>query len=124
MGLDMYLTSSNVGSYVDNELVYWRKANMIHGWFHRKFNGVENGKYYPCTVEILRELLATCKEVLTYRNDVDKLKHILPPMQGFFFGSYEYDEYYFNSVEYTIEQLEKLLSTTPLPESIYYLADW
>jgi hypothetical protein len=57
------IESSRV-SYVTEELMYWRKANQIHGWFvHNTQEIVEEVKYYV-TKEDLDNLLDVCKQVL------------------------------------------------------------
>jgi len=67
------------------------------------------------TYEQLMELKALCEEVLKTK-DASKL----PPTSGFFFGSTEVDEYYFQDLEDTIKQLSGLD-----PEgSYYYQASW
>jgi len=58
MGLDMYLQSNKRG-----ELMYWRKANHIHGWFERKLNGVKNQKNYSVSYDMLEDLLLDCIKV-------------------------------------------------------------
>jgi len=43
----------------------------------------------------------------------EEAKTLLPRQEGFFFGSYEYDEYYWLDIQDTIEQLEKILNEIP-----------
>jgi hypothetical protein len=38
---------------------------------------------------------------------------ILPPTSGFFFGTYEIDEWYMEDLKYTIQMLDHVLSTVP-----------
>jgi hypothetical protein len=86
---------------------YWRKANQVHNWF---VNNVQNGeddcKTYFVSREQLEELVDVCKNV---KIDHSKAGELLPVGEGFFFGSYEYDEYYFGQIDNTIEMLEKIL---------------
>lgn len=103
---------------------YWRKANHIHNWF---VQNVQDGRdecqksYVP--KEKLEELLNICKEVLA---DHSKASELLPTVSGFFFGGIEYDEYYFQDVEDTVNILEPLLKE--LEENsmgdIYYQSSW
>jgi hypothetical protein len=58
MGLDMYLLSSKRG-----EVMTWRKANHIHGWFERKLNGVDNQAQHSVTYDALEDLLMDCISV-------------------------------------------------------------
>lgn len=86
------------------EVGYWRKANQIHNWF---VNNVQNGEddcgSYEAPYEKLLELKKTCEEVLK-TNNTDLLK----PVEGFFFGSTEIDEYYFDNLRETIRIIDSL----------------
>ena len=85
-------------NYPDNEITqevaYWRKANQIHRWFVDNVqDGEDDCDYHEvCTKGIIEELLNTCKRVLNSSNPVSEAKRWLPVQEGFFFGSYEYDE--------------------------------
>lgn len=58
MGLDMYLKSS-----IRGQVMYWRKANHIHGWFERKLNGVDNQREHAIPYDALEHLLLDCIKV-------------------------------------------------------------
>ena len=89
--------------YVLEEQAYWRKANAIHKWFVDNVQGgVDDCRVYEVYGEKLLELVKLCKEILA---DHSKAEDLLPPCSGFFFGGTEYDEYYFECLEDTIEQL-------------------
>lgn len=112
-------------SNVSVNVAYWRKANQIHAWFINNYaEGVDDckpvyvGERYH--LSILRNL---CQEVI---DDKSKAKELLPVSSGFFFGSDEYNEYYFQDIENTIEQLDKLLSNPKLAEGwdFIYQASW
>lgn len=109
MGLDMWLHKRKKISS-DDELIYWRKANQIRGWIQNNVDGfVDNGSVVV-PKEKLEELLHVCKTVLEYQSE-NVSKELLPVTSGFFFGSNEYDEWYYNDVEETAIQLEKILQT-------------
>lgn len=138
-------------SHIQEEVMYWRKANQIHGWFCKHTNKIEDNIRYDVEREHLENLLLDCKKVLQllesspkkttqvlggWRNgeefyedvevyDNPEVLEILPPMQGFFFGSYEIDDDYKQDIVNTIEVLEQELS---LPEFGYvfyeYHASW
>lgn len=133
MGLDMYLNArryvstwserdKDLRAELDNlaeltglpiqevkcDAMYWRKANAIHDWFVKNVQkGVDDCGSYFVSKEKLKELLALCKEVLENKN---KASELLPTANGFFFGTTEYDEWYFEYVQNTVDGLEKLLS--------------
>lgn len=91
--------------YVVEEVGYWRKANQIHNWFVENVqNGNDNCGSYYVSRDKLQELLSLCKEV---KNDNSKAEELLPSASGFFFGGTEYDEWYFNGIENTINIIEE-----------------
>jgi len=142
MGLDMYLNArlyistydknnkakldalnAAIGGKPDitfNQLIgeaaYWRKANQIHKWF---VDNVQDGRDDCGTYDVSREQLAelrdVCRKVLENREHAGKL---LPSQSGFFFGGTEYDDYYFQDLEYTATQIDKLLD--PVYDGVYF----
>lgn len=137
--------------YLDSEVAYWRKANAIHNYIYTNFAEEYQHDYDTIflTKENLTDLLIDCKKVLndltedkiiekiekqdfftkeTYYNyiyDSKLAREILPTTDGFFFGSTDYDNYYKEDIENTIEQLEKVLTETDFEnEEIYYVASY
>lgn len=137
------------------EVGYWRKANAIHEWFVRNVqDDIDDCSYHhEVTKEILEKLLDTCTKVLdnckvvngpvkngsTYSNgewkdefiegrvivDPTVAMELLPTQDGFFFGGTDYDEWYLNDIENTIEIVQKVLKTTDFDkEMIYYVSSW
>lgn len=93
------------------EVAYWRKANHIHQWFVENVqDGEDDCRPYYVETDKLRELLATCEKVL---ENHDLAEELLPTRAGFFFGSTEYDEYYFEAVKYTADALREELNGVP-----------
>lgn len=109
---------------ITEEVGYWRKANHIHNWFVQNVQGGrdECQKSYV-SEEQLEELLNICKEVLA---DHSKAPELLPTTSGFFFGGTDYDEYYYQDVQDTINIIEPLLKE--LEENsmgdVYYQSSW
>ncbi len=109
------------GVSVSVNAAYWRKVNAIHKWFVDNVQDGEDdcGEYYV-SHEQLNELLTTCRQALFTKDP-----SLLPPQAGFFFGSYDIDEWYWNGIKNTITQLSKL---TELPDfndlSFYYQSSW
>lgn len=113
-------------SYVIEDVGYWRKANHIHKWFVDNVQyGEDNCKEYYVEESQLEELLELCKRVLA---DNSLAEELLPSESGFFFGSIEYDEYYYKDLEHTVEIIETLLSERNkdgyLLGDIYYSSSW
>jgi hypothetical protein len=111
--------ASFVAKEISIEAMGWRKANAIHGWF---VENCQDGKdecqesYVPR--EKLQELVELCQEALDNPD-----AEVLEPTAGFFFGSYEKDEWYYQDLKNTIEGIERALE---LPNSFefYYQASW
>ena len=100
-------TNLTVSRTTDYRVGYWRKANAIHNWFlencaarDKWADPIDDCRPIEVPVEKLEELLDDCKKVL---EDKSLATELLPTADGFFFGSTEYDEYYFNNIEDTIE---------------------
>ena len=104
------------------QVAYWRKANQIRGWFAELLgedsNGVCKGKVNK---EDIEKLLDTCKQVLI---NSSLAKTLLPTTEGFFFGSNEYDEYYFDDIEETVEICERLLKEFDFDTNYLIYYEW
>lgn len=121
MGLDMYLEVIPTAPCYD-EVMYWRKSNAIHRWFVQNVqNGVDDCDRYPVTWKQLNSLLKTCKMVLKNHQLSSSL---LPPQEGFFFGSTEVDENYFEDLKNTVKKLKDVLKVYPEDQTFYYYSSW
>lgn len=137
------------------EVGYWRKANAIHRWFVDNVqNEIDNCDYYEVSKEKAEELLDICKQIkeetvlekgmvengytfdehgkklpileegLTIINP-DIAEELLPTQSGFFFGSTNYDEYYMQDIDATIDILTKALEETDFDtEILVYSSSW
>jgi hypothetical protein len=153
MGLDMYLTARKpVYSYMMGEekyaelstevrklvplakeswqfrgftfnAMYWRKANQIHKWFVDNVQkGVDDCGSYYVSKEELEMLVTLCERVLAHPELAPKF---LPSQSGFFFGSTDYDEYYFQDLKDTVAGLKPLLSDEMFKEFDFeYQSSW
>ena len=125
MGLDMYLMKrvkvNKDEDSVDTELVYWRKANAIHNFFTSIKDQHESCESIEVTKDMLGMLLDRCTMVLEDRSRADEL---LPTTSGFFFGSTEYDEWYFKKLEDTIRDITPILSDGDIKDGDLYYFGW
>jgi hypothetical protein len=119
----MYLNKSNKVYYKEEEVAYWRKANHIHKWFVNNVqNGVDDCGTYPVTKEKLKALYDTVDEVMC---NLELAPIKLPRAPGFFFGSQEYDEWYYEDLQYTAEVIDNILTHTDFDnEVIEYQSSW
>lgn len=101
---------------------YWRKANAIHQWFVDNCQGGEDDcREAYVGREKLEELRDICKKVLADNTLADEE---LPTQSGFFFGSTEYDEWYFQDLKLTVEIIDRVLSEVPDNWEFYYGSSW
>jgi len=100
---------------------YWRKANQIHSWFVKNVqDGVDECREHRVSVEQLKELLGTCQMALATKDP-----SLLEPQGGFFFGGTDIDEWYWNDIKDTIEQMERVLATPDIDSySFSYQSSW
>jgi hypothetical protein len=131
MGLDMYLRLERSVRYDEppvTELpnigklpaplarvvcmaMQWRKANQIHGWFVRNVQDDDDDcNSYDVDRDDLLALVDACRAVLANR---ELAAELLPPAEGFFFGGYQYDDYYFDELQRTADGLTALLEAVP-----------
>lgn len=103
------------------EAGYWRKANAVHKWFVDNCQGGNDDcGYYHVSREQLQELRDLCRRVIDFKHLANEL---LPAQGGFFFGSTDYDEYYYQDLEQTVRIIDQALT---LPESwdFEYHSSW
>lgn len=111
----------HAGLHVSFPVGYWRKANAVHGWFVNEIaNGVDECQPIWVSRERLAELKDLCEQVLA---DNSLAFDLLPPQMGFFFGSYDLDDWYLQDLQLTVEIIDHALS---LPDDIdfIYQASW
>ena len=139
---------------ISDGVAYWRKANAIHNWFVENCGGgIDECQPMEISKEQLEKLLDTAKKVKEscvlvdgkinngytfkdgkevpimedgkYIKDPWVAKQLLPTTEGFFFGGTDYDEYYLEDIDSTIEQITNILETTDFDnEYIIYQASW
>ena len=106
---------------IEEQVGYWRKANAVHQWFVDNVQGgVDECQESYVPAGKLQELLDIC---LYIKKDNKLAEELLPTEDGFFFGPTDYDEWYLQTIDQTIEILEKLdLENTT--DDFYYQASW
>ena len=116
------------------DIGYWRKANQIHTYFVQECqNGIDECQLTKVSKTKLNKLMSLCKQAIAlkevYLNDGivqgKPLEEILPTASGFFFGGTEFNEWYFEDIEETIETISKVLKETDFKtQTIFYRSSW
>jgi hypothetical protein len=145
MGLDMYLrgkrylfdseiedvsfddvlkfTGGRKPKEITIELGYWRKANAIHNWFVKNVQGGEDDcAEYLVQFSNLVKLRDACKEALVNNNP-----DILEPVSGFFFGSTDINEWYWQDIRETHKLMSELCQDPDILNGkidVYYQSSW
>ena len=116
-------------------IITWRKANQIHKWFVDNCQeGDDNCQRHYVSKEKLVELSETINTILNCSDPLNReqvAKELLPTdIEGCFFGSEEYDDYYFEDLEETKKVLDKLFAYEETAEdghhfdNFYYQSSW
>lgn len=97
------------GISVDVPMGYWRKSNMIHHWF---VNNLADGLDECQPIVVNRKNLEDLKDLcITVIANPESAEELLPTGSGFFFGSTDYDEYYFGDLNDTIGIINRCLES-------------
>lgn len=87
-------------SYIIQEVGYWRKFNALHGFIVDNFaNGVDNCQDIWLDYDDVESILKALKDT----------ENPIKPVEGFFFGSQDMDEWYYEDVKKAIEVFEAVL---------------
>ena len=139
----------------NSKVAQWRKSNQVHKWFVDTIqDGNDDCGYYKVSKEKLQGLITLCKTILNETSLIDGdvisgfifneqgekipqimkgkvidkpeiCRDLLPTQEGFFFGSIDYDEYYYEDIKYTYETLNEVLANTDWDnEELYYSSSW
>ena len=116
-------------------IITWRKANAIHKFFVDEVQeGDDNCQRHYVPRETLQELLDRITTILDIKTPVAremKAEELLPTdIEGCFFSSKEYDDWYYKGLEETKKILEKVFEYEENAESgkcfdsFYYQSSW
>ena len=121
LGVDRVEASPH--AYIDVCVAYWRKANQVHKWFCDLDGGRDECQDIRVPREKLVELRDLCAAVI---EQPAMAANVLPTQPGFFFGSYEYDEWYMEDMKLTVKQLDAILSSVKETDWVdfIYRASW
>lgn len=147
-------------SYIEEKIGYWRKANAIHKWFVDNVqDGEDDCRDAYVELSKLEELLKLCQKVrksiklvdgqvangYSFNDKGEKIykytegkiiedtsvcEKLLPTTDGFFFGDTQYNEWYVEDIEHTIDILKKVIKEEKemrengIYNDYYYHASW
>lgn len=99
---------------------YFRKVNFIYAFFR------EDMVDESCVADKYRigQLIDVCENVLEHRGNEAYAKKHLPTTEGFFFGSTEYDQWYWNDVKNCIKQMRKLYKAMSDDDFVIWEFSW
>jgi hypothetical protein len=97
------------------EVRYWRKANAIHDWFVQVIqDGVDE-------CQQSRNITKAELEQLVHDCETDNLQ----PVGGCFFGNTEKNEWYYETLKDTANDIKKLINGTDFKKStFFYASSW
>lgn len=106
-----------------SDVAYFRKVNFLLPYFGYEENCSEI-TIDKCEVE---ELVDDCKRVLAAK-DTDEAESVadelLPTEDGYFFGSTDYDEWYFKDVQEVMDKFTEILDTFDFDENELIMDCW
>ena len=139
----------------ESEVAYWRKANAIHKFFVDTVqDGIDDCEFHhEVTKEVINSLATRCDLIIDkvklvpgtvtngYRlvdgkmepclepgylvDDESICKELLPSEEGFFFGSTDYNQWYYQDIKDTYCICRNLLKTINFEtEALYYCSSW
>lgn len=143
--------TSDYVDYTFNTWLYWRKFNALHSWFVEHYDKPYEDDCEPHSVSVgdMFNLMDILEEVMSYKkylepipdmennedgywkeirdeNVCEHLDNLLRPQSGFFFGSTDYDTWYFDNVERTFNALKEVEGDMKSGEieKFIYRASW
>jgi hypothetical protein len=110
-------------AYVEICVAYWRKANAVHKWFCDLDGGRDECQSIYVTKDKLIELRDLCNQII---GQPAMAASALPTQPGFFFGSYDYDDWYMEDMKNTVSQIDQILESVGDKEyaDFIYRASW
>lgn len=128
-GGEPFKINMNKVTYVIEDWGDWRKANAIHQLFVENVQeGKDDCREYYVSEDKLKELLDICNQI---KANPTLAPELLPTQGGFFFGSTDYDEYYWDDIDLTISIIENAIQDREVVNDkeyirgdIYYSSSW
>lgn len=120
-----YIAADNFKSHSVDEsfqIGYFRKFNALHKYIVNNYaNGVDDCQPIRLTRDQIKEMHEICTKIL---EDHSKAAELLPTGDGFFFGSTDYDDFYFRAVQKAEDLFTRIERDVPDTYTIIYQASW
>ena len=112
---------------------YFRKVNFLFAYFQN--NGKMIDEYYAFVdKEDVEDIISKCERILAAKKGNEWLGErktveeyaasLLPTQSGFFFGSTDYDEYYFSDVKNCLREMKQYLKLFKGEGTGYVVFSW
>lgn len=98
---------------------YFRKFNALVDWVERNVGNVENCEPMELSKDDIESLQSTLTDLTPENCDVE-----LPTCEGFFFGSQEYDQWYWQDVENAKQMCQEILKQTDWENEVVTFLIW
>lgn len=146
------IKKDEISNHLHAEFMYWRKFNALHNWFVENYEGgnEDDCRTHEVSIDKIRSLVKVLEKIVSKlpRNiyklfDTDWKKadeicakvvadnkglfdELFPTITGFFFGSTEYDAFYFWDVYRTLRKFKRLIKMYDKGEvyKVEYCASW
>ncbi|MDO4432006.1 MAG: hypothetical protein Q4B80_01690 [Aerococcaceae bacterium] len=120
MGLDQYIFTRN--NKEDDPTVWqsFRKVNCLQGYFENNFN-IENCVPFSIEKHMVEEVIDLTNQVL---ENPTLGKDLFPIQLGFFYGNYEYNDWYLEDVTKTNTAFKRLLEVFDTFATVEYYCWW
>ncbi|CEE91897.1 hypothetical protein [Xenorhabdus koppenhoeferi] len=125
MGLDIHFLADDKNDIQNDvnektEVGYFRKVNSLFDWIETKVQPIDNCTTILISKDVLMELALVLDNLTP-----DNCRELFPTREGFFFGSTEYDKYYWFDVETIKNWVKGILSSFDFEnQNLYFWAWW
>lgn len=106
--------------YWEQYNAYFRKVNFLFKYFEDRGKMVD--QYYAFVEEEdVEDIIDKCERIL---KNHELACQLLPTQSGFFFGSTDYDDWYFSDVKDCLRQMKQYLKLFKKPGTGYVIFSW
>lgn len=123
MGLDqkiiLFKKQKNNNNLYERKEYYFRKVNCLQGYFEREID-IQNCDIKGISKEHIEKIQDITNYILNNKNDIEYINENFPTTQGFFYGSYEIDNDYFEDIAYINEIINEILENFDSEDYLFY----